>query len=225
MKKPLRRCQICDIVGKQSIDLENDKCLIYNNKFYHYDCFVSKLVSKNKDPNSKEKAIIKADELYENSRESIQIKLDRDKLSYWLYDNYNLNTLPNSFFTKISEINSGTFYRIKDGISYYDLLQIFIKMKSHLDKIHGKRERKSQHMSAIDRVHYDLGIVLNNYDKYLEWKSKQKAENTEKQELLEEIKTKNELKENNTQIRKQHKHNDLNDDCSINIANLLDEVF
>ena len=148
--------------------------------------------------------------------------IDRDRLTYWIYNNYNLTVLPVLFFQKIKQINDGTFaVRINAPISYYDLLQIFKKMKTYLDKVNNNNERKGKKIDVIRRIDYDLAIVINNYDEYLKWKQKQKTEEIEKKIIKDDIVLKNDMQFNNTISLMQRK----NTNNEINISDILDEVF
>lgn len=229
MKEILRKCTLCDVKREKTINVDADKFIYYENKYYHYDCFIKYKIKNNEYGLTLEQITKSADELvlktksYKNVKESI----DRDRLTYWLYENYNVSVLPSLFFSKLALINEGKFSgRINVPISCYDLLQIFKKMKSHLDKINNKNERMGKTMASFQRVNYDLAIVLNNYDEYVKWKQKQKNEVVEKQQLQDEIKSKNNINTNNITLLQKNVSNIQNkENEEINIADLLDEVF
>lgn len=227
MKDILRKCNYCDIKGTKTIKIGADKFIFYNKKFYHYNCFI-KYKNDNNEYNLSQEQINKmADELVMKTKtiKSVRDSIDRDRLTYWLYDNYNISVLPNLFFQKLRKINNGTYSdKLIVPISCYDLLQIFKKLKSYLEKVHNNNERKGKAIPISLRVNYDLAIVLNNYDEYVKWKQKQKTEDVENNKLQEEIKSKNSIQINNiSNIQKSN--NKQNDNEEINIADILDEVF
>lgn len=226
MKEPLRKCKICDTERlAKSINLNTDKFIYYNNKYYHYDCFLKNIFENNKKGLSPEDIITYVDKKLLNTIESKSVRdsIDRDRLVYWIYENYNVTMLSNLFFTKLTNINKGKYSNnITVPISFYDLLQIFIKMKPRLDKINGKNEREGKHFSAQGRIDYDLAIVLNNYDDYVKWKQKQKAKNTQEKQLQEEIKSKSNIQTDNIVTVQRSRQNE---DTELNISELLDELF
>jgi len=225
MKEILRKCKICDKPKTKTIKLETEKFIYYQNSYYHYDCFIKFQTGKKLLTLDKAKEL--ADEMVIKTIESDYVNslIDRDRLTYWIYDNYNLTVLPVLFFQKIKQINDGTFaVRINAPISYYDLLQIFKKMKTYLDKVNNNNERKGKKIDLLRRIDYDLAIVINNYDEYLKWKQKQKTEEIEKKIIKDDILLKNDMKFNNTISLMQRKNTNNHND-EINISDILDEVF
>ena len=228
MKEILRKCKVCDKPKTKTINLEKDKFIFYNNSYFHYDCFISLQMkrTRKKIELTYEEAKILADKMLIKTSESevVNTLIDRDRLTYWIYENYDITVLPSLFFQKIKQINDGTFsMRINTPISYYDLLQIFKKMKTYLDKVNNNNERKGKKIDSIRRIDYDLAIVINNYDEYLKWKQKQKSEEIEKAEIKSDVILKNDININ-TISSLQRKNNQVNNE-EINIADILDEVF
>jgi len=224
MKEILRKCKICDKPRTKTINLETEKFIYYQQSFYHYNCFVEFKMAKNQ--LTLDKATELANEMVIKTSESDSLNslIDRDRLTYWLYDNYDINVLPILFFQKIKQINDGTFaMRVNVPIPYYDLLQIFKKMKTYLDKVNKQNERKGKKIDIIRRVDYDLAIVINNYDEYLKWRQKQKTEEIDKKAIKNDIISKSDIKIN-TISTLQRKNNQNNND-EINISDILDEVF
>ena len=225
MKEILRKCKICDKPKTKTIKLETGKFIYYQQSYYHYDCFVKFQTEKKSLAFNEAKEL--ADEMVIKTIESDYVNslIDRDRLTYWIYDNYNLTVLPVLFFQKIKQINDGTFaVRINAPISYYDLLQIFKKMKTYLDKVNNNNERKGKKIDLLRRIDYDLAIVINNYDEYLKWKQKQKTEEIEKKIIKDDIVLKNDMQFNNTISLMQRKNTNNHND-EINISDILDEVF
>lgn len=226
MKEILRKCYVCDKQYQKTINIDKNKFIYYKTSYFHYDCFINYKLKAKDNTLSHEEIILLADNLVKKTLEmkNVTDTIDRDRLTYWLYENYNITVLPTNFFTKLTLINKGTFSsRINAPISCYDLLQIFIKMKSYLDKINNKNERLGKKIDATGRINYDLAIVINNYDEYLKWKQKQKTEVIEKEMIQEEIKAKNNIQIGNISSIKTKDNNRKNDE--INISDILDEVF
>jgi len=223
LKEILRKCKVCDKPKTKTINLEVDKFIFYQQSYYHYDCFIK--FQTDKKCLTLDNAIKLANEMVIKTTKSDYVNslIDRDRLTYWIYDNYNLTVLPALFFQKTKQINDGTFsMRINAPISYYDLLQIFKKMKTYLDKVNNNNERKGKKIDVIRRIDYDLAIVINNYDEYLKWKQKQKTEDIEKTEIKNDLVLKNDININTiTSLQR----NNQKENEEINIADILDEVF
>lgn len=224
MKEIVRKCTVCDKTGCKTVKLDEDKFIYYNNCYYHYNCFIKRRMLKNENTLTEEEIIKIADDLVLKTKDNKTVKnsIDLDRLTYWLYENYNISSLPNLFFIKLKKINDGKYAnRLSKPIFYYELLQIFIKMKTYLDKINYKNEHKDKKMTGSQRVEYDLAIVINNYDEYIKWRQKQATESIEKQEIKDDISIKNNIQtENIVEVRRSN-----NEDKEINIADLLDELF
>lgn len=214
---------MCDKPKTKTINLEVDKFIFYQQSYYHYDCFIK--FQTDKKCLTLDNAIKLANEMVIKTTKSDYVNslIDRDRLTYWIYDNYNLTVLPALFFQKTKQINDGTFsMRINAPISYYDLLQIFKKMKTYLDKVNNNNERKGKKIDVIRRIDYDLAIVINNYDEYLKWKQKQKTEDIVKTEIKNDLVLKNDININTiTSLQR----NNQKENEEINIADILDEVF
>jgi len=223
LKEILRKCKVCDKPKTKTINLEVDKFIFYQQSYYHYDCFIK--FQTDKKCLTLDNAIKLANEMVIKTTKSDYVNslIDRDRLTYWIYDNYNLTVLPALFFQKTKQINDGTFsMRINAPISYYDLLQIFKKMKTYLDKVNNNNERKGKKIDVIRRIDYDLAIVINNYDEYLKWKQKQKTEDIVKTEIKNDLVLKNDININTiTSLQR----NNQKENEEINIADILDEVF
>jgi len=223
LKEILRKCKVCDKPKTKTINLEVDKFIFYQQSYYHYDCFIK--FQTEKKCLTLDNAIKLTNEMVIKTTKSDYVNslIDRDRLTYWIYDNYNLTVLPALFFQKTKQINDGTFsMRINAPISYYDLLQIFKKMKTYLDKVNNNNERKGKKIDVIRRIDYDLAIVINNYDEYLKWKQKQKTEDIEKTEIKNDLVLKNDININTiTSLQR----NNQKENEEINIADILDEVF
>lgn len=228
MKEILRKCYVCDKPKTKTVNLETDKFIFYSGAYFHYECFIKMYIKKKKKEIelTYEEAKIVADKMVIKTSENeiVNSLIDKDRLVYWIYDNYRVSVLSVLFFQKIKQINDGTFSaRISTPIPYYDLLQMFKKMKNYLDQVNNKNERKNKKIDSARRVEYDLAIVLNNYDEYVKWKQKQKAEEINKAEIKSDIEVKKEININT--ITSLQRKNNQNEEKEINIADILDEVF
>lgn len=216
----LRKCKYCDSKKDRTINVDTDKYIYYSNNFYHYDCFAKALTEKNKYTPEKIKNLTEAQFKKTLTNQSVQQNIDKDRLFYWLYDNYNIKVLPNYVYTKIASIADGTFSkRVIAPISYFDLLCIFKKMKKTLDKEYMKNKQKGKEFDAVSRINYDLAIVINNYDKYLEWKERNRDRNIQKKEVASDIKS---MRQSGVPTKEKNKETN---EKMINISDIIDDCF
>lgn len=217
----LRKCKYCDSKKDKTINVDVDKYIYSSANFYHYECFIKALTEKNKYTPDKVQNLADIQFKKTLTNQSVQQNIDKDRLFYWLYDNYNIKVLSNYVYTKIANITDGTFSkRIISPISYSDLLCIFKRMKKTLDKEYLKNKQKGKEFDAVGRINYDLAIVINNYDKYLEWKEKNRGRSLQKEEVINDIKTMHQ-----SNIVTEHKKNKEVNGKMINISDIIDDCF
>ncbi|HFD2052142.1 TPA: hypothetical protein ACF2DE_002873 [Clostridium perfringens] len=144
-------------------------------------------------------------------------KEHRSKFYEWVNNSYDIN-LTKYAFVRIAEVVNGTYKGLKEGISYEDLLIMFQKQKSNLDRIADDKKRKgNEFKNNLNRFYFDLAVIVGKYDSYKKWKEQQK----QKVAAMEDIK-----KAHNSilhiESKKVNKKISENND---NINDLLDEVF
>lgn len=216
----LRKCKYCDSKKDKTINVDVDKYIYSYSNFYHYDCFIKALMEKNKYTSKKAQDLAEIQFKKTLTNQSVQKNIDKDRLFYWIYDNYNINVLPNYVYTKFSNIADGTFSkRVIVPISYFDLLCIFKKMKKTLDKEYIRNKQKGKIFDAVGRINYDLAIVINNYDKYLEWKERNRGRNIQKKEVVSDIKS---MQQSGVPTKEKNKETN---EKMINISDIIDDCF
>lgn len=223
-ENPLQRvCHFC----KGDIILDKDKNYIYHEKnkssklYYHFNCYVNYELAKKTNKLSKEEIIKKASELKEKGKTTPYIVIYREYITRWLFDNYNITKIPNSFYTKLANIHNGNQLGLKKGIPLEHILDMWKRKQTELNKIYNQQKAKGKDKDVQQRINYDLGILINKYDNYLKWREQQdimkretlqRVEESQKQQInIEKI---NKVVENN-----QHKKDELD------IADILDEFF
>ena len=205
---------------EKSIDIDRDKFVYYKSGYYHYDCLLKEFSENNR--LSALEAKERADKILHKTLENNIVKnsIDKDRLYFWLYENYNVTSFSKLFYMRMSDIQTGRFSEnVTVPISYYDILQIFKKMKPYLEKQYAKNVRSGKKFDSKGRINYDLAIVVNNYDDYVKWKQKHKSRNTEIQKVKEELQVKQEINIDDIHI------NCKDDSNEINISEILDELF
>lgn len=224
MSDNLRKCKYCD-KGKdtKSINIFDENYVIQNGQYAHIDCI--KIYEQNK---KRGKRIGEDLELFINKliKETEVYKkdiIDREQLYDWIYNHYNVSVLNRYLCTKIAEINNGNFVGLREGISNEDLLNIFMKMQNYLDKLAYKKNKgKNPFKDQTSRINYDLTIVVNNYDKYKQWKINQDKLQIEERQQLNKIEDK---KMYNNLLSKKQSSKKEKDNNQINVIDIIDELF
>lgn len=151
--------------------------------------------------------------------ENTKNKLDTDRTNFEDYIKFIYNTdLPKVLYIKLSKIVNGTYKGLKEGISYEDLLHMFKSKQQLLDKTYQQNIAKGMEFKKnIDRLNYDLAIIINKYDSYKKWKEKQRIIQSEINNQIK--KDKEEIKIDYSKINNKNENND------INIIDILDDIY
>ena len=231
-KKNMRKCRIC---GNEFNVLDNDY-VKFKGGFVEVDCYIN---YKKEKGNVEEVIKVQIEELLRISREEKRIKIEKEKEEFkkktqakereinrkenfselikYFSDVYDIKTFPKSTFTKLAQINNGTFKRISIGIPYEDLLDMFKRKKNYLDKVASNNFSQGKGMKGVQRLNYDIAILTNKYDEYLEWKNKQKILSANV--IKEEIDKENEIKVDYSKI-KNEKSNDI-----VGIFDIVNDIY
>ena len=110
------------------------------------------------------------------ARISKEEKAMRDKLIEFIYSEYGITTLPKYFFVNLAKIYNGTYSKnLKEPIPVEDLSDMWHKKMDFLNKTYEYNMQHGKEMYGIQRIAYDLAILINKYDSYKRWKAKQNA--------------------------------------------------
>lgn len=241
MKKIRKKCYCCS--EEMELEQNDANVLIYKQHYYHKNCFVNwcnekKTVARKNASANIEKYVDAAttavQELFEKKKcdsSSIAIlqKQAEKRISDWfigsdlcafIRNEYDITEVP---WTRIKEVIDGTSYRTETPIPAEDLLDMW---ERKIDVLRKANQKKLSKQGADDKVTpemligYDMTILVNKYNSYLNWKEKQKILAAEK----EHEKTENIVSQAITHGRSVENHkeeskksNDIND--------LLDEIF
>lgn len=172
-----RKCGKC----KEIIFLEVDNCL-YDKRYYHFDCYVEILITRKRNPLSKEDAIIETEFIKQSSKNYTNTIIIKDKLYKWLQRAYDVSVLPKSFYQKMEDIYHGRWHGLSESISPDDIFFIWKKKKNEFDKLNDYQRKHGKSIDGKSRLNYDLAIVLSKYDSYKNWKEQQKIIRQEEKE-------------------------------------------
>ena len=92
---------------------------------------------------------------------------------------------------------------------------MFKRKQKFLSKLYANNVAKGKEMTAIQRINYDISVIIDKYEDYLKWKSNQK--------LLE-----NEINNNNNEIKVDYtKLNNTvkNVENETDILSILDDLY
>lgn len=210
-----KKCFYC----KNEVDINYENFIYYKKKYYHFDCFINEQLNKKRNKLTKEEWIEKAIEIQKEGNEEINSNINREKLFKWLQCNYDIVVIPKYFFVKISNIINGNFQGMSKGIPPEDLLDMWKRKKNELDRINEDNKRKGKVLIGVDRLNYDLAILLSKYDSYLKWKEQQKLLELEQKQATNNLNNNKKIDFN--YINKINNNNN----SDINISDLLEEVF
>lgn len=149
------------------------------------------------------------------SKSSIEQKEAKRKIFNFILEHYDITCLPKHMFIKLNSIYSGTFKGMSNGILPTELLDMWDRKLSYLNKIANSNITKGKIMSPIQRINYDLSILVNKYDGYKKWKRQQ--------EILEQEQSEQNIEKQivmigNIQNEKIEKNTD-------DISDLVDDIF
>lgn len=108
------------------------------------------------------------------------------QLTDFIYKEYGLTFLPNYFFVNLSKIYKGEYKNLKEPIPVEDLFDMWQKKMDYLNKTYAYNKEHGKDMNGVQRVSYDLAILLNKYDSYKRWKDKQAAIHEQEREYKEQ---------------------------------------
>lgn len=155
-------------------------------KHYHYQCLLDYYAAK-KDLTNEKRAELIADAERRHEAQLIKKKIkqgnltkgrvetrksnkkDREALFNYFYDFYGLRGVTKRLNTIIDKLNAGEDFGEISGvqISYDTLKKMLLYYRKDLNNIYKNKQKKDGAISAIQRIFYDVMIMVNSYDDYL----------------------------------------------------------
>ena len=177
-----RKCGLC----KEHIELEKEqKTVLQNKKYYHYDCFIEKEMSKKRNVLTQQEVENLANQLIEENKNFINEIINKNHLCLWLQKKYNLIIVPTYIYQKLADIHNGTWKDINTKIPPEDLLDMFKRQWHNLEQININNINKGKKLNPENRLNYDLSIIINKSSSYYEWKRKQEEQQIEMMQPIE----------------------------------------
>ena len=171
MENETRKCAIC----KSYIYIEKDinGFIIENNKYIHINCYIQNKSNLKRNAWTIEQCQNKINELKEKTQKEISNRTIRKKVTDWIFKTYEISFLPTYFYTKLDSVYNGTYKGLSKPVPPEDLLDMWQRKINYLNNVAINNKTNGKGMDNSGRVNYDLAIILNKYDSYLEWKKEQ----------------------------------------------------
>lgn len=170
--KTMRKCFHC----KEFISLEDeyDGVIYYLKNLYHIDCLKRKLVNGKKMGKTEEEFSEIILEFLDSSRIHMDNIIYKNHLYKYLMDKYNTVMLSHNIYTKFEEIFTGNFKNMNKPIPPEHILDMWLRQQKFLDGIWTKNK-----LSGSEKINYDMSVLVNKYNSYLEWIEKGKTKLSE----------------------------------------------
>ena len=171
---------VCCACGSQfSYPPYSGEYVIYENKLWCVSC----LIAERTQPSTKHDRWLpvkaETDKKIANLQKQTEPILDsyiaRTNLYSYLEKHYNVLYFPKSFYEKMVSIFNGTYNGLKSPISPDDLLDMFFQKQQGLDKLAMTKWHSNQ-PTPINRIYYDLAVLMSKYSSYTQWKKTKEIE-------------------------------------------------
>lgn len=196
MRAITRKCSIC----KEPIyinDTNEDFFITLKNEtksYTHTNCYIEKQTTKKRSPKTIEECQEYIEQCRQNTKVTEKKKSTKNELYEFLFDMYDISYFPQYFYIKMDSVYKGTMKNLNKPVPPEDLLDMWKQKRNYLDKVAEQNRKKGNEILGVNRVNYDLAILLSKYDSYLKWKEQQKIAIAEldesKKRSIEKIKYK-----------------------------------
>lgn len=166
-----RKCSQCK--QKITIDSANIVDVIYfDSLYYHTTCFeemcIKKSQSKRGNPIKWAQAKDNMTDIQRTTKEMLVQNFAKDALNEWLLDNYDVVSVPKSLWYMVADLSNGIYKGKKCRVvTTNTLLDMWKWGQKKLNSIHVRNQ--ANHCGPktdIERLRYDLAILLNHMEDY-----------------------------------------------------------
>ena len=220
MRAITRKCSIC----KEPIyinDTNEDFFITLKNEtksYTHTNCYIKKQTTKKRSPKTVEECREYIEQCRRNTKVTEKKKSTKNELYEFLFDMYDISYFPQYFYIKMDSVYKGTMKNLNQPVPPEDLLDMWKQKRNYLDKVAEQNRKKGNEILGVNRVNYDLAILLSKYDSYLKWKEQQKIAIAE----LDESKKRSIEKIEYTDVARPKRVGASNNKVDIN--SMLDEI-
>lgn len=229
-----RKCNIC----KKLIDISESSSDDYFFKqtgkvrtFFHSQCYMEQQTHKKRKPLTEEECafcisqIKTENEILKSEEKKTQEKrLVKDQLYNFISDMYDISFFPKFFYVKMDSVYKGEYKGLKKPVPPEHLLDMWEQKKSYLLKIYERNRTHGKEIDGLQRVYYDLAILLSKYDSYLSWKDKQENVQMDEQERKRHAVDFNNQKVVSRNIPNNNKVRNNVGNNNIDINSILDDI-
>ena len=172
MRAITRKCSIC----KEPIyinDTNEDFFITLKNEtksYTHTNCYIEKQTTKKRSPKTVEECQEYIEQCRQNTKATEKKKSTKNELYEFLFDMYDISYFPQYFYIKMDSVYKGTMKNLNKPVPPEDLLDMWKQKRNYLDKVAEQNRKKGNEILGVNRVNYDLAILLSKYDSYLKWK-------------------------------------------------------
>ena len=220
MRAITRKCSIC----KEPIyinDTNEDFFTTLKNEtksYTHTNCYIEKQTTKKRSPKTIEECQEYIEQCRQNTKVTEKKKSTKNELYEFLFGMYDISYFPQYFYIKMDSVYKGTMKNLNKPVPPEDLLDMWKQKRNYLDKVAEQNRKKGNEILGVNRVNYDLAILLSKYDSYLKWKEQQKIAIAE----LDESKKRSIEKIEYTDVVRPKRAGTSNNKVDIN--SMLDEI-
>ena len=218
-KMVIRKCTAC---GEAIIiDPDNVHDLVYFKKvYYHERCFrelaIKRSSRKNSSPDWKEALDDNLSQVKKDAEYMINYGIGHNALYDHIVEHYDVVTVPPGSKRLMEDVVGGEYKGKSKPIPYRDFAQCWIELQKDIDKIYSYNKQNGKQMTTMQRLNYDLAVVVGRYPDWKKAKEKHKAEVIEQQN-----KAKENIKIDYSRIKSTKNDNGVLDD----ISDLLDDLI
>lgn len=231
-----KKCKHC----KKEMKLAKNKedSVLYDGAFFHSSCF-DEWCKATKKPSKKRMNALKNKSNYVDAAKDyvstvmsnkdsncskynieainkIESMKGESSLNKHIKETYGLTSISSQIWKKLDGVYKGSYKSLDVPIPPEHLLDMWRRKQGYLNKIYQKNITKGNKMDNTQRVLYDISILINQYDSYLNWLEKQK---------INENKNVTNMPPDNpnnlymTNVLNKEKHTDED------VSNIIEEVF
>jgi hypothetical protein len=197
--------------------------IYYKKKYYHLECFCKiaekRSQSKTKSVSTEWQAVLNnISEIKADTQKMVLRSLNENDLNNWLLSNYDVASVPKSFWQLIADLEKGVYKRKKcRAISMETLLGAWNWGQKRLNKINSKNKTNNcGPKNDDDRLRYDLAILIGHMGDYIKYTTRTKEEVVE---IKNRIQNTNKINCENIYVQSKEKQNNEN------ILDLMNDIF
>jgi hypothetical protein len=164
------KCHHC----KEYLSFETDDVFNDRGNESHFNCYVNNKFGKQ----GNRKVRYTRDEVEviarEKQREYKIYRYEADKKIFfnWIKVRYKVEYLPKNIITKFEAVFAGTYIGLSKPVCLEHLSEMWHLKEEYLDKLSNENKLKGKELKPIQQIVYDMAVLLNKYDRYIEWKKK-----------------------------------------------------